>query len=84
MGTVTYLVLWVFGDTFEADKFNSSHAFFTSKKLITCRLGERKAQIQKSMKKVFFPFVLLFTASVIFTGCRPDDPEVIIVYTGIP
>ena len=31
------------------------------------------------MKKLFFPFVLLFTASVIFTGCRSDDPEVIIV-----
>ena len=27
------------------------------------------------MKKLFYPFVLLLAASVIFTGCRTDDPE---------
>jgi len=46
VGTVTYLVRWVFGDTFDLDKFNSSHAyvFYTTK--INRQVGNWEAKKQ--------------------------------------
>ena len=76
----------VFGDASMQININSFLRLYILYRFTSTRLlkGNGKAQHKERMKKIYYFLILLFAASVIFTGCRSDDDDPITDYPDYP